>query len=462
MFLMRNKLVLFITGCFALLLSSCLDNEEIGDYEIVKNCQINSFQLSHDSVPGLDTVKFTIDQLSGRIFNIDSLPYGTELEKVVCKMTTANGMAVTGIEVSPEAYADSSYYLKDLTDSIDFSAPVKIVVHSYDQLTTKVYMARVNIHQVVPDSMVWGVYDSQMIGVTIKEQKVVPFKHAAVDSYFMYVKPAGQDKPYQLYHAPASEPKDWKQLELKGLPADGVIISQITEYEDALYVPSLDGKLYCSIDGMTWSVVEKAPTVKYLLGSVDEAKKQVSALAAIIERNGKQIFASMRADSTWHDGGEVPAEFPVKGFGNLKYEAMYHEYLMVAGGRTSSNKLVNTTWSTMDGCLWANMAEDNNIVSKREGAMLINYDEKFMLIGGVDESNKALKDMYQSIDYGINWTKIDTLVTLPSNYAARGFSSVVVDDDNNVNIFGGKVNASSNDMNDLWRGRINRLIPKKD
>ena len=98
MFLMKNKLVLFITGCFALVLSSCL-----------KNCQIHTFSLSHDSVSGLDTVKFTIDQLTGRIFNIDSLPFGTKIEKVVCKIGFANSSVIGGVEASPEAYPDSTY-----------------------------------------------------------------------------------------------------------------------------------------------------------------------------------------------------------------------------------------------------------------------------------------------------------------------------------------------------------------
>ena len=65
MFLMKNKLVLFITGCFALVLSSCLKSEDVTDIELVKNCQISSFKLSSDSISGLDTVKFTIDQLTG-------------------------------------------------------------------------------------------------------------------------------------------------------------------------------------------------------------------------------------------------------------------------------------------------------------------------------------------------------------------------------------------------------------
>jgi hypothetical protein len=50
---------------------------------------------------------------------------------------------------------------------------------------------------------------------------------------------------------------------------------------------------------------------------------------------------------------------------------------------------------------------------------------------------------------------------LPTDYAARGFSSIIVDKENFVNIFGGKTSTGSNDLNQLWRGRINRLIPKE-
>ena len=447
---MKNKLVLFITGCFALVLSSCLKSEDVTDIELVKNCQISSFKLSSDSISGLDTVKFTIDQLTGRIFNIDSLPFGTKIEKVVCTITAASSYALSGIEVSPYAYPDSTYYLNNLSDSINFSAPVKFVVHAYDQVTTKVYMAQVNIHQVVPDSMVWSMYANPMIGITVKDQKVVTYDYNGSENYFMYVKPAESGKPYQLYYAPVSAPKGWQSLSLTGLPSDGLLISQITEYNNALYVPATNGTLYRSEDGLTWSAVENAPSVKYVLGSVKQGTKQPSALATIVDQEGKLAFYAMNESMEWIAGDAVPSGFPVTGFSNLQYAAMYHD-----------NQVVNTTWATMDGISWALMASGDANFTKREGAMITNYDDKFFLIGGIDASNKALKDMYQSIDYGISWSLIDSMVVLPTDYAARGFSSIIVDKENFVNIFGGKISTGSNDLNQLWRGRINRLIPKE-
>ena len=77
-FLMKNRIVLFIAGCCALLLSSCLGSDDT-QYELSKDCQILSFSLSNDSIPGLKDVVFTIDQVDGKIFNIDSDRKSTRL-----------------------------------------------------------------------------------------------------------------------------------------------------------------------------------------------------------------------------------------------------------------------------------------------------------------------------------------------------------------------------------------------
>ena len=84
----------------------------------------------------------------------------------------------------------------------------------------------------------------------------------------------------------------------------------------------------------------------------------------------------------------------------------------------------------------------------------------FYLIGGIDESGKPQKDIYRSSDYGVTWNYIDTLVVLPSSYQARGFASMLVDKDNYLMIFGGKSTITTIDnqnLNDIWKGRINRL-----
>ena len=93
--------------------------------------------------------------------------------------------------------------------------------------------------------------------------------------------------------------------------------------------------------------------------------------------------------------------------------------------------------------------------------MVTPYDDKLFLIGGMDASGKVYKDMYTSTDYGVTWSKSDTLVVMPTDYAARAFSSVQVDKDNFMFIFGGKTAKNTNEQQQVWRGRINRLGFKK-
>lgn len=105
---MKNRIVLFIAGCCALLLSSCLGSDDT-QYELSKDCQILSFSLSNDSIPGLKDVVFTIDQVEGKIFNIDSMPYGTKLdEKVICTVKLAS--TVYTCQVMQEAISDTLSY----------------------------------------------------------------------------------------------------------------------------------------------------------------------------------------------------------------------------------------------------------------------------------------------------------------------------------------------------------------
>lgn len=455
---MRNKIVLFITGAITLLLSSCLGTTDY-DYEVPKNCQITGFKLASDSVPGLDKVKFTIDQLDGRIFNLDSLPYGTKIEKVICTLNLAVGG--TPVQVLQETVGDTIWW--NGTDSLDFSKPVKFITHSFDGLNTKTYVAKVNIHTLVPDSMVWSLYSDKLIGESIKEQKVIAYESANATSYYMYVKPLSA-AGYQLFRASSANLGSWAATPLTGLPADGLKLAQITECNKTLFVPTDKGAVYQSANGQDWTLMGNTPVVNTLLGMIKagaSSSQPEAVLSAIVENNGVLSYAAMDLGGNWKTGDAVAATFPIKGFANLNYTSMYREYLTVLGGRDKSNQLQNTTWATSNGLSWVLLTDMESpyykAFEKREGAMLAKYDDKFFMTGGLNASGKGLKDIYLSKDNGVNWTLSDTLVVMPKVYPGRGFSSMIVDKDNFMLIFGGKTSSSTNVQDVLWRGRINRL-----
>ena len=118
---MRNKIVLWFAGCFMALMTSCLSSSNEYIYEVSRNCQLLSFTLENDSVEGLSTLEFTIDQLGNAVFNLDSMPVGTEIGKVLID-TMTYGSATTGVRIYQTATGDTIDYSNE--DSVDFSQPV--------------------------------------------------------------------------------------------------------------------------------------------------------------------------------------------------------------------------------------------------------------------------------------------------------------------------------------------------
>lgn len=455
---MKSNIGIIVVGCLVWLLSSCLGSKDYNyEYEVYKNCQIKSFELKSDSVKELSSVKFTIDQVNSLIFNADSLPYGTEIDKVICTIAYMSDYSVATNKVNQMVYGGDSILTWNGTDTLDFSMPVKFEVGAFDEVTSKTYEAWINIHTVVPDSMEWYLHASNITGLPIREQKVIARDFNGVESYLMYARLFG-GKSYNLFQSPVEDAVNWTEVTLSGLPESGIVVPQITEYNDVLYVPSTEGVLYQSEDGAEWTVVEGTPTVKYLLGAVKEDKATPSAMAAVVEEDGVLIFASMNAEKGWKTGVTVPALFPLTGFGSVNYNNMYREYLMLAGGRDKDNVILGTVWASGDGVAWAVLTdEEGENFGQKDGVMLSQYDDKFFLVGGITADGKGSDEIYTSRDNGITWAASDTLVVLPEEMKGRGFSSVLVDKDQYMLIFAGKTRSVLYEQDEVWRGRINRL-----
>lgn len=128
---------------------------------------------------------------------------------MICTVKLAS--TVYTCQVMQEAISDTLSYW-NLEDSLDFSKPVKFVNTLWDGQTTKTYIAQVNIHQVVPDSMVWGVYKEGITDGAVKEEKVVVFGEGSGESYYMYTQPVNVNEGYRLYRSAVTDGKNWTEL----------------------------------------------------------------------------------------------------------------------------------------------------------------------------------------------------------------------------------------------------------
>lgn len=98
---------------------------------------------------------FTIDQIGHRIFNPDSLPIGTRLDKVTVSMTTYNNGSIYLRDTESD-----NLILYNSSDSIDFTLPRTYVIYSSDYKGSTEYTVTINVHQEVGSEFVWKLMDS--------------------------------------------------------------------------------------------------------------------------------------------------------------------------------------------------------------------------------------------------------------------------------------------------------------
>ncbi|MDR0835891.1 MAG: DUF6242 domain-containing protein [Tannerella sp.] len=430
----------------SVMLTSCLgDDDFTTDDWNLKNAQIMTFTLSNDSIAGLASVVFTIDQINGKIFNQDSMPFGTAIdEKVLCDLTF--DIYSAGVQVMSQATGDTVFWTT--SDSIDFSQPVIFKVYAADAETTKEYEAWINIHQVNPDSMVWDNFLNLAEGQVFEEMKAV----VSADTYYVYVKESGVAKLFKS----GSSVFEFSETALSGFP-ENAVISSVTECNTFIYVIDEDGKLYFSENGATWYETD-AVGIKTILGS-HLNNNAYSDLCCIADINDTLKFYTYNLDKGQTAGDEVPENFPITGFSSVAYEIRHFQHLILASGRDTNGNLTNTAWDTMDGLRWVPLTNKWSPFVSSEGASIARYDNLLFLIGGFGEDGNAIDTSYFSKDNGVTWR--DTVFS-PIDYKSRGFSTVTVDKDNYMFLFGGKETKDGSMINEVWRGRVNRLGFKED
>lgn len=462
---MKDKIVLLIAGCFALVLSSCLGDGLNYEYQLSKDAQIYKFHLKTDSVPLLDSVKFSIDQIGtdgyGLIYNPDSMPFGTVIsEKVICSMELRGA---SGIQVVQTALIDkektdttekSDTIWWNTQDSLDFSKPVWFIVYAQDVAIKKRYLAQINIHQVKPDSMVWEQYDVNMLPTQFTEQTVM--SSADNSTYYMYAKMTSGD--VELYTASVNNLKSWTKVPLTDFPSNA-ILNQMCKFGDYWTVSTADGKLYKTTTGTQWESLTTTPHIHAILGATPKL------LSVIVKQGSDYFFAKSEDLNDWKLSTEqVRGDFSASGFARRSFNLMYeNNILLVGGNKLSDGTVTNNVWLSSDGLTWALGNGNAKGFTPCQGASLTLYDDSYYLIGGIDAKGDAIKDIYISNNYGVVWNPIDSMKLLPTDFKARGYASVQTTEDNNLFIFGGKPNAGENQpcFNEIWRGRINRLIPNQ-
>lgn len=459
---MISKYFLWTSALFTsiLLFSSCLNSSD-GNIEYPTDPQIYAVSIASatDSMDILSGVSFTIDQVNGRIFNKEPLPYLFHVDSVVLSLSgSSTYYSFAAIELI--LTEDSNYYWNG-SDSIALSRLQKIVTTAPDAATSKTYSFELNIYQEDPDSIKWekitpkGDYPV----TTIEDQRTVVLNNKFI-SYFR------SGSTLRAVSSSVSDGENWANISLSGIPA-GFLISTLISTNDVLYALDSSGTLYYSDYGLQWESISTDYEIMALYGKLPFSS--ANEVLTIIHQNDALFFAKINRET-----GELtvmnkaPEDIPVSGFSAISVESSTSyasKYILLAGGsawQTPSDETElsnNKTWVLQESnesitYIRSEMPEDINAESLK-GCSLFFYDDNPWLMV---TSSTGINKLMRSKNFGISWTiagSNQAFPVSPIHFRARRYASVVTDD-NNIWIFGG-ISLTDTSLTDIWRGKLNKF-----
>lgn len=458
-------------------ITSC--NSEVKTDEVLPtSAVVRSFTLSNDDkvLPHLDSIFFSIDLYSGAIYNADSLPYGTNVSRLVPVILT-DGASVAELSVPRPNLPDTLYnYLENSTDSIDFSnGPVKLRVVSLDGQTERNYSIKVNVHKQISDSLEWSRPEQRSVPspfdiVTQQATAMMGQTYCVITRY-------GQQ--YGL--ATATDPEGPWNTQTIHLPFQPVLNS-LRGTINALYMLDAQNNVYTSTDGTTWT---------------STGQKMNNLIAGYQNR----LIGTVQNGGNWkivtYPGNQVtdaPSGFPVTGTSQgvtYVYEMSITPQLVIVGGRTPEGHLTDNTWA-YDGTTWANITK-TPMPRRLENMTLTPYfttkadtatwrmsrQSVLVAMNGTAADGTINDTIYISPDCGMHWTKAPARMQpdariLPERTQAQAFTHdrkfgvtsrsravtpITQWSAPSIYMFGG-VNRQGVTYNTLWRGTINSLTFK--
>ena len=428
--------------CVAVALSGCLNTN---DTTVTSSTNPRMTSLTLAGNDSITKAVFSINADSVTIENVDSLPFGTPVNKAIptFKFVSTYGALL---------YINGSTTGKALTgkDTIDFTLPVKIKNYAADNSTTKEYTIKVNVHKVEPKLYVWSLLNGSVGAANPTSQKVIYFNNKLL--YF-----ANEGGVTNLYTS--INGVSWAHANLSGLPANATMVNTV-QFNSKLFYTQDGVKIYSSTDGASWTVADVSAadyTFKTMLFALN------GSIWAITQSkvDSKYRIASSLDGAIWLIQNELPASFPLTDFAVLSFTSRVggKPKVIVIGGKDANGTILNTNWNTENGTYWVNFNENANHSKSLDtlalGASLIAYDSK-LFVFGTKITNVKETQFKVSLDEGLTWKAPDsTYNKLPISYTQRNYSSVVVDNSNHIYIVGGKADVTT--LTDVWTGKLNSL-----
>ena len=319
-------------------ISSCLSSDD--EYEVSSDATVHAF--------GLDTIHgkhypFTIDQVKREIYNIDSLPVGSDtiIDSILIDTFYVTGYVTSHVSGdAPDTILNINNY-QNLTGAATVEG-LKFKIYAADGLTTRDYTLRINIHQQEPDSLQWTNMTDRIAGFPsasiANRQKAVTLDN----NLLVYVL---EGTSLTAYRTSTKTFNSWEQISVQGLPAldripafvknSNETVSPQADAEDVLYASTGDGNVYRSTDGISWNLVEAlSGNVETLISSFQ------GQLIGILGHEGNSYLVTAQEGNTaWpaidSNTPTVPEEFPPENIYSTEFQtANMLDEIMIVGKTT--------------------------------------------------------------------------------------------------------------------------------
>ncbi len=380
---------------------------------------------SHDSIPGIELIEFTIDSTQCIVYNIDSVAYGLNLKKMLPFVTFTGNPSK--LEVNGEKW--------NQTDSLDFSQPVSMHIVSENRQQEATYTITINQHKVDPNEIRWQQVGQIALATSTYNTQIVIYHQ----QLYCFVQTDSETAVYS-----SADGATWA---LAGTYSTPIINTSITAYNEQLYALSADKATLLTFANNDWttSVAFQNIQMEDILGVLDGKlwlSCQINGRYCTVSYDGTNLNISSNKN--------LPTLFGIEESSKLSIEnAMY----LIGGSK--DGQVYNSVLSSDNGSYWTNILNTTGEYnfSARKAASSTYYFAKLYIFSGIDANGNVLKDAYFSNNFGFSWESIPACQTLPEAYTFTAGTQAV---SFNENIFLIGKDAANPAQISIWQGRIRK------
>lgn len=381
---------------------------------------VTRFYLQANSkiMSNLDSVYFAIDLERGVIFNADSLPMGTPINKLIpvisVPQTVESVQVVMEDEDGERKVVD---YREHPSDTIDFTKRVTLELSAVNGSAVRSYRLLVNVHKMNPDSLNFDLEARMAIPSRSNAPKAQ--KSVTRDSV-VYTLIEEADGSHTIASTGNIASGKWNKQAIQfGFSPD---LSSFTATTDAFFILSAEGNLYRSADAITWTHTE-APKWESIIGAFG------SKLQGVREAEGKLVHTQYPSDGFQESA--INSNFPYSESTDMKiYSTKWSSQPLglIVGGTTQAG-MTGATWA-FDGTVWCQISE-NSLPAIKGGTLvpyfaylksstmwIFNEYSIWMYIGGICADGSLNQNIYLTYDNGVHWQKAPEAMQLPESINA--------------------------------------------